>query len=157
MSPTEFLNTAIRPALLKLPPKMRSREAEAMLLAICLQESELKHRKQINGPARGYAQFELSGGVQGVLTHPATTHEARAICAILDAPAQPEDIYEAIAWHDVLAMVFARLLLWQHKETMPSERDSELAWQIYLDQWDAGKPRPQAWAANWQKAWETVG
>jgi len=156
VTPADFLNQAIRPALLKLPQKMRSREAEAMILAICLQESELRHRRQIGGPARGYAQFELGGGVRGVLTHPATRLQAEALCAILDVPAKAEDVFEAIAWHDMLAVVFARLLLWSDPGQLPAESQVDDALNFYLRTWRPGKPKPDKWAANWNKAWGLV-
>lgn len=155
MNPQDFLNQAIRPALLKLPQKMRSVDAEAMILAICLQESELRHRRQIGGPARGYAQFELIG-VRGVLEHPATKGQAEALCAILDVPVAPETVYEAIAWQDMLAVVFARLALWRDPAPLPYESEPDAGWQYYVRQWKPGKPHPQKWAANWDQAWGLV-
>lgn len=157
VNPTDFLNQAIRPALLKLPQKMRSREAEAMILAICLQESDgLRARLQYGGgPARGYAQFELIG-VRGVLEHPATKGQAEALCAILDVPVAPETVYEAVAWHDMLAVVFARLALWRLPDSLPGEAEPDKGWSQYLAAWGPGKPHPQKWAANWNQAWGLV-
>ena len=63
MTPAQFLRFAIDPALSLLPPVMDTRAARAMIISICLQESRLQHRRQIGGPARGFAQFERGGGV----------------------------------------------------------------------------------------------
>ncbi len=157
MTPAELLNSAIRPALLKLPFKMRSKEAEAMILGISLQESGCKFRKQINGPARGYAQFELIG-VQGVMSHPSTGLQAELLCDALGVPANPDEVFEAIAWHDVLAMGFARLLLWQSPAAIPIEASGpDAGWLMYVQQWRPGRPRPEKWDANWRQAWGLVG
>ena len=71
---SDVVEKAIRPALAALPARMRSREAVVMLLAIGLQESLFRYRRQMaNGPARGFWQFEKMGGVAGVLQHRTTT------------------------------------------------------------------------------------
>ena len=69
-----------------------SPEAERFLLAIAQQESgqSLKHRYQVlrvgdpsrPGRAKGWWQFERSGGVAGVLGHPATKRVAEDLCAL---------------------------------------------------------------------------
>lgn len=48
----EIYETAIVPALELLPPKMSSKRAVVMMLAIGLQESRLIYRRQIKGPAK---------------------------------------------------------------------------------------------------------
>ncbi len=66
----DVVEKAIKPALAALPARMRSREAVVMLLAIGLQESLFKYRRQIgSGIARGWLQFEKMGGVAGVIKH----------------------------------------------------------------------------------------
>lgn len=155
MTPAEYLNSAIRPGLAKLPRSMQSVEAEMLILAIALQESDLRHRLQINGPARGYCQFELIG-VQGVMEHPASMRHATAMCAVLDVPAAPETVHEAIAWHDMLAVIFSRLALWRDPEPLPGESELDKAWQYYTRTWRPGKPKPEKWAANWNRAWATL-
>ena len=52
---SDVVEKAIKPAFTLLPSRMRSREALVMLLAIGLQESLFKRRRQMaNGPARGF-------------------------------------------------------------------------------------------------------
>ena len=46
-------NNIIPAALSLLPPKMDTPEARAMLGAIALQESALRYRQQVGGPAKG--------------------------------------------------------------------------------------------------------
>ena len=59
MNPEVWIKNALEPALKLLPEKMDSQAARAELVAIGLQESRLKYRAQIGGPARGYHQFEM--------------------------------------------------------------------------------------------------
>jgi hypothetical protein len=152
VTPADYLNTAIKPALAKLPRTMQSLDAEMLILAIALQESDLRHRRQIGGPARGYPQFELIG-VRGVIEHPASMRHATALCAVLDVPTAPETIYEAIAWHDVLSAGFSRLALWRDPQPLPTESEPDKAWAYYLRCWGPGKPKPEKWADNWNRAW----
>ena len=116
----------------------------------------MQHRRQIGGPARGYAQFELNGGVLGVLTHHASADHARAICDILDIKPAPSVVYGALEFQDVLAAAFARLLLWTDPSPLPPREDDQAAWDIYLRTWRPGKPHPETWAAHYRRAWETV-
>ena len=147
-----FRDIALLPALRMLPEKMRSPEAEAMIAAICLQESGLQHREQIGGPARGFPQFERLG-VRGVLEHPTTRHHAAAICeALLYAP-DADECHRAVRDNDVLACCFARLLLWQHPSPLPARGDDGEAWGIYLCQWRPGRPRRESWARFYAEAW----
>lgn len=119
--------------------------ARVMLLSIGLQESRFKHRKQIVGPARGFWQFENGGGVKGVLTHVASSKEIERILARLEI--SKTDVYTAIAWHDPLAAVMARLLLYTDPKPLPAVTDTAGAWQLYLRCWRPGKPHPETWLA----------
>ena len=56
-----FAGHVLPAAFALLPTRMDSPEARALVTAICLQESALKHRRQIGGPARGLAPFFLEG------------------------------------------------------------------------------------------------
>lgn len=129
-------------ALAMLPAKMDSPEARALLVAIGLQESRFTHRRQqLNGPAHGFWQFESAGGVHGVLTHHATKP---FIQPVLDALRyEPSDCYYAIRDNDILACVFARLLLFSHPAPLP--REAAAAWDYYLATWRPGKPRRDTW------------
>lgn len=157
MTPDRLLHLAIRPALDLLPSSMRSREAEALLLAIAWQESEMRHRAQVPVPyARGYWQFERGGGVAGVLRHHATAPHARAFCAALDIGADVGPVYEALQYQDVLAAGFARLLLWTLPGPLPGRGQRDMGWAQYLAAWRPGKPHETRWPQAWTVAWTAL-
>lgn len=151
-----FLRIAIQPAMTLLPPAMNTPNARAAILAICLQESRLVHRRQMHGPARSFAQFELAGGVAGVLTHPATRPHIIPILKELSYPPAASACYDAIEHNDVLACVFARLLLWTVPGALPGPEHPEEAWRQYLAGWRPGTPHRQSWNAFYAEAWRTV-
>lgn len=157
MTTKECLNQVISKALTLLPPKMTSPEAKAMLLAIGVQESLLTHREQIGGPARGLWQFEMNGGVRGVLRHEATKVYAEGICAHFNLQPTKETVYQNLSKNDVLAAAFARLLLWTIPGSLPKENEAEKGWKQYSTQsWNPGKPHPEKWNKNFELAWNTV-
>ena len=144
-------------ALDMLPGRMYSPEAVAMILAIGLQESKFLHRRQVpNGPANGFWQFEKGGGVKGVLTHSSTSSTVKAILTDLRYPTDTESCYQAIRHNDVLACVFARLLLWTVKGRLPLRNEPDLAWNQYLGAWKPGKPHPETWDENFYEAWRFI-
>lgn len=139
-----------------LPGRMQSPDAVALLLAIGLQESGFAHRRQVGGPAKGFWQFEQGGGVAGVLSHPATASIIAPICDLLLVPSTSLACYTAIEYADVLAVCFARLLLWTDDRALPPATDAAKGWAIYLAQWRPGKPKPQTWADHFAQAWQVV-
>lgn len=145
-----------------LPKEMQSREATAMLLAIGLQESRFLHRRQLPvGPARGFWQFERGGGVHGVLSHPSTAEHARHALKLLRYPYlvtfdAEREIWEALEHNDVLAAVFARLLLWTLPEALPMPEQTEEGWRQYLDAWRPGKPHRASWPSFFTEAFDRV-
>jgi hypothetical protein len=152
----------LRPALLLLPARMTSPEAEVMLLAIGLQESRFRHRRQIRGPARGPArglwQFEL-GGVRGVMTHAASRAHARIVCAARDVTFDAAEVYNRLEHDDVLAAAFARLLLWTDAEPLPKLGDTAAAWALYASPrrtWSPGKPHRHTWGDLYHEAHRAV-
>jgi hypothetical protein len=152
-------HTQVVPAALSLlPGKMDAPAARAMLLATALQESGFAHRVQVPaGPAHGFWQFERNGGVADVLDHPSTRGVVRPILAGLAyAPADRPTCYAAIVHNDVLAAVFARLLLWIDPRPMPTALEPQKGWAIYLARWRPGAPRQSAWPAHFDRAWRVV-
>lgn len=155
MTPTDALEGAILPALAMLPKSMGFDAAQVMLLAIGLQESRLQFRRQMgNGPARGLWQFEKGGGVRGVLRHPATEKLAAAICLELGVVAQEWAVWHALETDDILAAVFARLLLWTDPDPLPTT--AAAGWDLYARTWRPGKPHPERWPDNYQQAQAAV-
>lgn len=150
MSPLNALTDVIEPALAELPSVMSSDRARVMLLTICLQESKLIYRRQHGGgPARGLAQFER-GGTVAVLGHPASNTHARNLCALHKVRPRVADLLEAFVDDDVLALGFARLLLWTDPRALPEGMDD--AWSYYLRNWRPGKPRPESWPIYYGRA-----
>jgi hypothetical protein len=144
-------------ALALLPPAMDTPAARALVLAIGLQESRFRARRQLRGgPARGYWQFELAGGVAGVLTHPSSRPHIARVLAQYGYPHGAHACWEAIEHNDVLAAVFARLLLWTLPSGLPAADQVELAWATYLEAWRPGAPHPELWPACYAQAWARV-
>ena len=157
--------TAIDAALAWLPPAMTSPEARVMLVAISLQEDpeQLRAQRVIvagrarKGPARGLWQFEQGGGAKGVLTHPASRFWARKACEWRGVEARSAAVWRALETDDVLAAIFARLLLFTDPRPLPAVGDERGAWIYYLRNWRPGKPHPKKWPANHARAREAVG
>ena len=125
-----------------------------MLLAIAYQESGCTHRRQLNGPARGFYQFEV-GGMRGILSHPLSKPHLADALAVLGYPVTADATvpYLAVEHNDILATVCARLLLWTDPESMPSRENADKGWTIYQRCWRPGTPRRETWAANFAQAW----
>lgn len=156
MNNFDIINHVINPGFSLLPPALISTPAKAMLIAIGLQESRFISRMQIGGPARSYFQFESGGGVKGVLSHQYTKPIIEAILQRLDIPDDRVEIFEAMAWNDSLATVFARLLLWTVPEDLPGEGEHDESWRQYVTTWRPGKPRRDSWNVFYDQAWSTV-
>jgi hypothetical protein len=156
MNPDLFIRNVLAPSLKLMPGTMDTPAARIVLLAIAYQESALGHRRQVGGPARGYWQFEQGGGVRGVLNHAASKPHIRSVLTALDydPDSNQATCYAAIEHNDVLAAAFARLLLWTDAEPLPA--DAVGAWALYLRTWRPGKPHPDKWEVNYQRAKEAV-
>ncbi|QQE90501.1 hypothetical protein [Azotobacter chroococcum] len=147
---------AIAPALALLPARMTSPQAEAMLLAIGLQESGLIHRRQIGGPARGLFQFEQGGGVRGVMRHPLSRSHALAVCTVQGVEPTEAAVHAALEHDDILAAAFARLLLWTDPAPLPAVGEVGKAWDLYLRTWRPGKPHRNRWDACYAQAMDAL-
>lgn len=158
MMPTLLLDTAIVPALTWLrmhdiPDKL---DARRMMLAIALQESGLRHRRQVtasgteSGPAASFWQFEIGGGCTGMLTHPAAAPIMRAACAEFNVTPTPAGLWEAMRYNDVIAAIATRLMIYVLPSALPTTQ--EQGWQQYLAAWRPGKPKPDTWSTNWSAA-----
>lgn len=148
--------TIVSPAMRLLPNGMDSYAARALLLAIGLQESRFIHRAQINGPARGFWQFEKAG-VAGVMQHGASRKHAESACSTVRVPFWRDEIWASLEFNDVLAAAFARLLLWTSPRPLPTEGEGEYAWDYYISCWRPGKPHRTTWDDFYKLAWRSVG
>ncbi|MCH4582483.1 hypothetical protein [Achromobacter xylosoxidans] len=153
----KIIVTGISPALALLPAAMDTQAARVMLLAIGLQESRFTHRQQIRGPARGFWQFEKGtrasrGGVWGVCLHPASKDHLAVLCKARSVAYDPDAIYAALEYDDVLAAGVARLLLWTDPKALPAIGGTDASWSLYLRTWRPGRPHPQTWPALYAQA-----
>lgn len=161
MTLDQIMKDALRPAMALLPARMDTPEADCMLLAIGLQESRFVHRRQIGGPARGFWQFEKGtrasrGGVWGVFLHAASRDHLATLCKARSVTGDPDAIYAALEYDDVLAAGVSRLLLWTDPKALPPVGDVDAAWALYLRTWRPGKPKPDSWAGLYQRAMAAV-
>jgi hypothetical protein len=152
----EHLSRFVLPAAYALlPPPMESPAATAFLLAVALQESDAEHRRQVNGSARGFWQFERNG-VRAILTHvrsePHLTRATKALCYFPTT----ERIHQVIEHNDTLAAICARLLLWTLPVALPTRDEAVMAWGQYQAAWQPGKPRHETWNDNFSAGWELV-
>ncbi|HEV8474604.1 MAG TPA: hypothetical protein VGR82_17635 [Methylomirabilota bacterium] len=152
----DLVHARILPTALELLPReMTSPEAHALLLAIGLQESGFLERRQLDGgPARGFWQFERGGGTAGVLSHASARPEALRILRELHYEPAVASVHLALEHNDLLAAVFARLLLWTLPGRLPRRTEPWVAWGQYLKAWKPGAPRRATWAAYYRRAWE---
>ena len=164
--------TLIRPVVSRLAAEHRIRggaAAEAMLIAIGLQESRFLHRDQVVtgkkpgtiGPATGFWQFERGGGVRGVMRHPASRGVARLMADDCAIPFDDEAIWTSFTRPegDELACAFARLLLFTDPAPLPRAAPGEAAaaWDYYIRNWRPGKPHRRTWDGFWAQALESIG
>lgn len=156
MTPAQLNSLILTSSLSLLEPRMDTPEARAMLIAIALQESGLRARRQVNGPARSLLQFER-GGVQGVAHHKASAPHLAKLCDALCYTADIDVIHAAIEHNDLLAFGLGRLLLWTHPAPMPPQDEWMRGWELYAhDLWRPGRPRFETWERHWNTAWEAV-
>ncbi|MDY4297533.1 MULTISPECIES: hypothetical protein [unclassified Xanthomonas] len=156
IAPAVALSQIIVPALAELGDGMDSPPARVQLLVMALQESGLKTRHQIGGPAHGLWQFEAGGGVKGVLTHSASQRRARALCERHGIAPTIAAVFDALEHDDVLAAGFARLLLWTLPVPLPVIGDEQAAWEQYIEAWRPGKPHRDRWAQVYPEAVKAV-
>jgi hypothetical protein len=150
MNLDQVIKDILNPGLANLPMAMDSPKARLMLLTIGLQESRFESRYQkLNGggkgPARGFWQFEQGGGVKGVMTHHQTGAHAHRICDERSVPWERPSVWSRLETDDILALCFARLLLYSDPYPLPDLDDHETAWKLYVGTWRPGKPHRSTW------------
>lgn len=145
---------------------LMDKNAQAMLIAIGLQESDFLHRRQLigrnrnwweslKGPASGFWQFEKIG-IRGVIEHHRAGPMFKKVCDTLGYPMDVNVIHKAIVHNDILAVALARCLLWTVPEKLPGVGEALDGWNQYLSAWRPGKPSPVRWEERYIKAWDIV-
>lgn len=157
MTLEQIINDVFPQAFSLIPMRLDSIEARVELLAIGRQESRFLYRRQVNGPARGFWQFEEGGGVRGVLMHQTTAALIREVCEARQVQCNVPAVYRAIENDDILACCMARLLLWTDPAKLPAVTDSDGAWLYYVRNWRPGKPHIATWSQFHHEAREALG
>lgn len=155
MTPKLLLVTAIDPAhalLEQLVDIPATPQARLLSLAIAGQESAWIDRRQLGGPARGFWQFE--GGPMSATAEMFRRFSPaiQKVCGQFAIPCDVKTVFEAIAWHDVLAASMARLLLWSDAQLLPELGDLQGSWNYYQRNWKPGAPRPDDWPGRYGTA-----
>lgn len=133
-----------------------SPQARRLSVAIALQESQLRHRRQVtsegaeNGPASSFWQFEKNGACKGVLLHHATEAFMNRVCSDFNVDPTPSGLWEAMRYNDIVAAAAARLLIYTLPNKLPETPLD--GWKQYINAWRPGKPRPDSWNSNWEMA-----
>lgn len=155
------VHAAINAALRLLPKEMDTPKARVMLLAIGMQESRFRYRRQIVngkavGPAKGWWQFERLGGCRGVVDHSASRFWLSMVCESRDVNFNATAVWNALEVDDVLAAAAARLLLFTDPHRLPAADDARGAWNLYKRTWRPGKPHRGTWDEFHQEAFVEV-
>lgn len=148
---THIVKTVVPAAMTMLPTRMDTPDAKAMMYAIGLQESRFIYRQQVGGPAMGFWQYE-EAGVKGVMTHTSTRDLAAQVLDQMGYQASIPVVHQALADNDILAAIFARLLLWTHPNALPSAIQATKGWMYYYTLWRPGRPRQSTWEPFFQQA-----
>lgn len=145
----------VKAAELLWPEPWRGKAPEVYLAAIALQESMgLARSQRPSGPALSFWQIEPPT-LDAVIQHPRVGPTLLAIADRLDL--QPGQLREALRYSELFAASVARALL--RSIYLPLALDRDKAWQVYLEAWRPGVPRPGSWASCWAaaiSAWEKL-
>lgn len=163
---TKLAHDFLFPATLALfPARYNTAPARAMMLTTGDQESDFTHREQLVGArqwwnstsliAASFWMFELSA-VTRVLNHYTVGALAKHVCEILGYPPIPEVVHRAMVHNDILAVAFARLLIYTYPGPLPGPDQPTEAWNQYIACWRPGKPRPERWNERYSRAWDIV-
>lgn len=153
MTPYLAQQSVIIPTLDLMDPILNSKEAQQYLLTIAQQESRLTFEDQMKfGPARGLWQNEIEF-VEDAVTRGAKW--LQPVCAHLNLPMIPEEIWGQLDRNDMLACGVARVKL--KLSSHPLTMNRAYGWsRIYIPIWDPGIPRPDTWNGYWDAAYAVV-
>lgn len=158
-----FPREAVDEAMLLLPAKWDSLDSRILHAAIGYQESKYLHRRQVikvggvlkeAGAAASYWQMENGrlAGINGVLTHKASTKHAQHVCDALAVKPERMAVWERMATDDVLGAAFARLLMYTDPHRLPGS--TQEGWELYQRVWRPGRPHPETWGKSYAFALE---
>jgi hypothetical protein len=64
--------------------------------------------------------------------------------------------HPALEHNDILAAIFARLLLYTVPAALPTRDEGTLAYGQYIAGWRPGRPHPEKWPSYYRQAWKLV-
>ena len=135
MRPQDALDCLVRPGLRLMGEPFDTPAAAFVLLVIGLYESGFRRRYQLDGPARGFWQFEPVAVVEAVRHEP-----VRRTLRGLVLPDEPARLWAVLPALDLGAVVLARGLLWSHPEPLPSmDASTQDLHRYYCEAWRPGK------------------
>ncbi len=138
------------------PAKMIQIESRALMLAVGLQTSRFEHRRQVQGAGRGFWGFDQSGAIHSVLQHPSTRGAIRYVLDKLRYDDSSWTSYVACESNDILAMSFARMLLWIVPGPLPVRGAHQAAWIYYCNAFLPTAVNRETWNAFYDEAWSYV-
>lgn len=160
IEPPQLLQAVIRPALASCAaavdePRLADPRAAALLVAIAIQESDLRYLRQYpTGPARSWWQIEpLTGGLAMRRATAALGEPWRRLLHLhgLDGP-----LHETLTAWPLSAAVAARLLLWHDPRRLPDLGAQDAAWDVYIGCWRPGRPHAQTWPRAYAEAMDAM-
>ena len=164
----DILTNVINPALTELAQSGVSvtDAARAMLYAAGLQESNLSARFQATpassalrkGAGRGLWQMRIDD-VSRLLTTNSTKERSEAISNKYVGSVHPHAVWATLEYNDVLAAIFARLMLWPDPAALPAPAavNERAALDYYIRCWRPNSPREKDWTVNWRATVEMIG
>lgn len=160
------LREDIEAGLNLLPTIRKTDSARLQLYATNRQENPARHPRQLVkkdgklqpvGPAAGDYQFELTGGIRGLLNFKSPTVQTllAGACRARGVSQNAEAIFGALQVDPVFAAALARLLYYTDPKPLPAVADEAGAWALYLRTWRPGAydRQPEELRAKWRKSY----
>ena len=128
----EFRLHIIRPVIQQLG--MWSKAAENLLLGTAIQESGLRHLRQLSdGPARGFFQIEPATHDD---VHDWLRHHEELLSKVTGYIAPKPSLIDQLVTNLAYATAIARLIYWRHLEPLPDANDIEGLAQYWKKYWN---------------------
>jgi hypothetical protein len=149
MNIADFYQLVIKPGFACLPEDLNTREARVQVAATAGAETNWSARMQVpSGPGHGYFQCEggPKSGLAGVIADPVAKNLLGEICAKFDITCSLNSVYQAITYHDIVAVAVARFIYLMDANALPAIGNSTGSMDYYLHNWRPSKPiTPDRW------------
>jgi hypothetical protein len=144
MTPALLYSLVIQPVVAELNWP-QPRERAVLLLAIAIQESDLKHRLQWpSGPAKSWWQIERSTAVDCCTRYKPVAN----LCAEIGREYENSDLAACAIAAGILRITPGKL---------PVVGEADESWKYYLKAWRPGKPAPNRWPESYRQSVITAG